>query len=97
LKQSSWATPFAIEDRIYFFGQQGLVSVLAAGREFQLLAENESWNDDTLPVESAMPEETSEERRRGAAMFSKPTLYGVAVAHGTLLLRVGNCLIAIRD
>lgn len=73
------------------------MTVLAAGREFKVLAENESWTEETLPTESGLPEETSEERRRGASMFSKPTLYGAAVANGTILLRVGNCLVAIRE
>ncbi len=95
--QSSWATPIGVGDRIYFFGQQGLVTVLAAGREFKVLAENESWTEETLPAEPGLPEETSEERRRGVSMFSKPTLYGAAVANGTIVLRVGNCLVAIRE
>ena len=97
LKQSSWATPIAIDERIYFFGQEGLVTVLAAGREFKVLAENESWTAETLPAEPMLAEETSEERRRAASMFSKPTLYGAAVANGTIIMRVGNCLIAVRD
>ena len=97
IQQSSWATPIASGDHIYFFGQQGLVTILAAGREFKVIAENESWSKDTLPPEPGLPEEASEERRRGAAMFSKPTLYGAAVAANTIVLRVGNCLIAIRE
>ncbi len=97
IKQSCWATPIAVADRIYFFGQQGLVTVLAAGREFKIIAENESWNNDTLPAEVPLGEETSEERKAAAAMFSKPTLYGAAVAEGTIVLRVGNCLIAVRN
>ncbi|MCO8121932.1 PQQ-like beta-propeller repeat protein [Stieleria sp. TO1_6] len=97
IDQPSWATPIASGDRIYFFGQQGRVTVLAAGPEFKVLAENESWNDDSLPAEPMLAEEKSEERRRAAAMFSKPTLYGVALGGDALLLRVGNCLICIRD
>ncbi len=97
IEQPCWATPIAAGDRIYFFGQQGAVTVLAAGREFEVLAENQSWSDDTLPAEPPLPEEESEERRRAAAMFSKPTLYGAAVAEGTIVLRVGNGLIAVRQ
>lgn len=93
--QSCWATPIAIGDRIYLFGQQGLVTVLGAGREYRVLAENESWNEQTLPAEKPLAEESSEERRRGASMFSKPTLYGAAVADGGFILRVGNRLIRI--
>ena len=97
IKQSSWATPIARGDRIYFFGQHGLVTVLATGREFKVLAENESWTQETLPPETALSEEASEERQQAAAMFSKPTLYGAANADGKIVLRVGNCLIAIAD
>lgn len=97
IEQSCWATPIAVGDRIYFFGQQGLVTVLAAGREFKILAENESWNEGTLPAEAPLGEETSEERKAAAAMFSKPTLYGAAAVDGTLVMRVGNCVIAVRD
>ncbi len=97
IKQSCWATPVGVGDRVYFFGQQGLVTVLASGREFKVLSENESWTEETLPQEAALAEETSQERQRGVAMFSKPTLYGAAVAGGTIVLRVGNCLIAVRE
>jgi len=98
LEQSCWATPIASGDRVYFFGQQGLVTVLASGREYNVLAENESWSDETLPKEPELAEETTEQRRQASAMFSKPTLYGAALAaEATLVLRVGNCLIAIRE
>ncbi|MCM2372150.1 outer membrane protein assembly factor BamB family protein [Aporhodopirellula aestuarii] len=96
IEQSSWATPIGVGDRVYFFGQQGVVTVLAAGREFKVLAENESWSEETLPRELELAGETTEERRRGAAMFGKPTLYGAAIANDTIVMRVGNCLIAVR-
>ncbi|TWT73049.1 outer membrane protein assembly factor BamB family protein [Allorhodopirellula solitaria] len=96
IEQSCWATPIAVGDRIYCFGQQGVVTVLAAGPEFKVLAENETWNEETLPAAEPMAEETSEERKRAAAMFSKPTLYGAAAVDGTFVIRVGNCLIAVR-
>lgn len=51
----------------------------------------------TRPPSEPLAEETSEERKRAAAMFSRPTLDGVAAAGRTWVLRVGNCLIAIRD
>ena len=36
-----WASPLYADGKIYFFSQEGYVSVISAGREFQLLAENE--------------------------------------------------------
>ncbi|WP_404307231.1 outer membrane protein assembly factor BamB family protein [Neorhodopirellula lusitana] len=96
IEQSCWATPVAAGDRIYFFGTGGTVTVLSAGREFKVLAENETWTDESLPKEQPLAEEKSEERRRGVAMFSRPTLYGVAVASDAFLIRVGNALICVR-
>jgi len=97
LEESSWATPVGVGERVYFFGKDGVVTVLAAGRDYQVLAENESWTDQTLPDEPALGEESSEQRRRAAAMFSKPTLYGFAIANRTIYLRVGNALLAARQ
>jgi len=42
-----WASPVYADGKLYFSGQKGVVSVVAAAREFQLLAENrfeESFN-----------------------------------------------------
>jgi len=36
-----WASPVYADDKLYFVGQKGTVTVLAASREFQLLAENQ--------------------------------------------------------
>ncbi|MCC6508622.1 MAG: PQQ-like beta-propeller repeat protein [Pirellulaceae bacterium] len=90
-KQSCWATPYAVGDRIYFFGKDGLTSVIAAGRQFKVLAENQLWGPDDLPAEAGAPaSESTEERRRAAAMFSGPTLYGFAVAKNRFVIRIGN-------
>jgi len=35
-----WASPVYADGRIYFSGKKGVVSVIAAAREFRLLAEN---------------------------------------------------------
>ncbi len=97
IKQSCWATPIAVGDRIYFFGKEGLVSVIAAGPEFKVLAENELFDPDQLPPETTqLGEETTEERRRASAMFSKPTVYGVAVSGNQFLARIGNQVICVR-
>jgi outer membrane protein assembly factor BamB len=90
-KQSCWATPYAVGDRIYWFGKDGLVTVIAAGREFKVLAENQLWSPDDLKPEDAGPaSESTEERRNAAAMFSGPTLYGYAVANNRFVIRIGN-------
>ncbi|QDV23729.1 outer membrane protein assembly factor BamB family protein [Aureliella helgolandensis] len=95
-KQSSWATPLAVDDRIYFFGKEGITTVVRAGREFEELAANQLWNPEDIPPTANTPaDESNEERRRSAAMFSKPTLYGCAVANDRLLLRIGNRLYCV--
>ncbi|MGB7325368.1 MAG: pyrrolo-quinoline quinone, partial [Rubripirellula sp.] len=88
---------FAIDDRIYLFGKDGVTTVLKAGREFRTLVENVTWNPESLPAESPMPEENSEERRQATAMFSKPTLYGYAVTSDAFFARVGNAILCCRQ
>jgi len=71
--------------------------VLAAGPEFKILAENVLWEPDSIkPPENAGATETTEERRRAAAMFSGPTVYGVAIADGNIVLRIGERLFCVR-
>lgn len=97
VKQSSWATPLAAADRVYFFGKDGLTSVLATGPEFKILHENKLWADDAPPVNNLPTgEEDTEERRQAAGAFAKPTLYGVAAVNGHLVLRTGSQLFCIR-
>ncbi len=45
-KQSCWATPIGIGDRVYFFGKEGITTVLAAGPEYKVIAENDLWNPE---------------------------------------------------
>jgi outer membrane protein assembly factor BamB len=97
-KQSCWATPFAMGDRVYFFGKEGITSVLAAGPEFKVLSENVLWDPDSIkPDENAGAKEPTEERRRAAAMFSGPTVYGVAIANESLVIRLGDRLFCVRE
>jgi outer membrane protein assembly factor BamB len=96
--QSCWATPVGIGDRVYFFGKDGLTTVLAAGPKFEVLAKNQLWDPDQVTVDpQAGANEGTEERRRAAAMFSGPTIYGVAVAEGFMVIRVGEQLYGIHE
>ncbi|HBN76379.1 MAG TPA: pyrrolo-quinoline quinone [Planctomycetaceae bacterium] len=98
LAQSAWATPVGIGDRIYVFGRDGLTIVIKAGREFEVLSENSLWTEDSPPVNNTpTAEEETEERRRAAVMFSRPTVYGVAIVNGSILLRTGSKLFCIRN
>jgi outer membrane protein assembly factor BamB len=96
-QSSCWATPVGIGDRIYIFGKDGLTTVLAAGREFTVLAENKLWNPgDIAPTPLSPADQASEERRGGAAMFGGPTVYGAVIAGNDWIVRVGNRLFCIR-
>lgn len=97
-KQSCWATPLPLGDRIYFFGKDGVTTVLAAGPEFKELATNELWPADSPPTDNGAPkpDETSAERKQASAMFSGPTQYGVAAVNGSLLIRVGSHVYCLR-
>jgi len=98
IRQSCWATPLGRGDRIYFFGKDGLTSVLRAGPEFELLAENQLWDPSTVkPDPAKIAAEKTEERRRAAANFSGRTVYGVAAVNGTLLVRTGDVLYCLRQ
>lgn len=97
VKQSSWATPLAVADRVYFFGKDGLTTVIANTKEFNILQENKLWTDDAPPANNLPKgEEDTEERRQAAGAFAKPTLYGVAAVNGHLVLRTGSQLFCIR-
>ncbi len=97
-KQSCWATPIGIGDRVYFFGKEGITTVLAAGPEYKVIAENDLWNpEDFKADEEAGAKEPTEERRRAAAMFSGPTIYGVAVTDNNFLIRIGDRLFCVRQ
>lgn len=54
LGQPCWATPLGLGDRIYFPGKDGLTTVIAAGREFRVLAENELFDGATEVGEADM-------------------------------------------
>jgi outer membrane protein assembly factor BamB len=96
--QSCWATPVGLGDRVYFFGKDGLTSVIAAGPEFKLLAENRVWNPESVkPDQSIIDREADPKRKAGAAMHALPEIYGVAVISGSLLIRTGTDLYCVRQ
>ncbi|WP_146512266.1 outer membrane protein assembly factor BamB family protein [Thalassoglobus neptunius] len=97
ISESCWATPIGVGERVYFFGKSGTTSVLRSGREFEVLAENKLWTEENPPVNNVpVAEEETEERRSAQAMFSAPTLYGVAVANDSFILRTGSQLFCVR-
>jgi outer membrane protein assembly factor BamB len=41
--EAAWATPIAVDDRIYCFGKGGSFTVLKAGPNFEVLSEGRTW------------------------------------------------------
>jgi outer membrane protein assembly factor BamB len=63
-KQSCWAAPLGFGDRVYLFGKDGMTTVLAAGPEFRILAENQLWEpDETEPEDSGSTSAGTAERK----------------------------------
>lgn len=97
LKQSCWATPLGIGNRVYFFGKDGVTAVLAAGPKLEVLAENTLWDAEQVkPDPAAAAAQDTPERRAAAPMFSGATQYGVAAVDGSLLVRTGETLYCLR-
>lgn len=73
LGQPCWATPLGIGDRIYFPGKDGLTVVIAAGREFQILAENELFEGATAAGEADLKRRAESEHKRSSGSSSSET------------------------
>lgn len=98
IKQSCWATPLGVGDRVYFFGKDGVTTVLKAGPKFEVLAENQLWDPASIkPDPAKAAAEDTEERRRAAANFGGRVQYGVAAVNGSLLIRTGEVLYCVRQ
>jgi outer membrane protein assembly factor BamB len=46
LDNQQWATPVGAGHRVYFFGKDGITTVLKAGPEFEKVASNRLWGED---------------------------------------------------
>ncbi len=97
-KQSCWATPIGIGERVYFFGKSGTTTVIAAGPKFEVLAENQLWDPDKTQVDSANKVETKDANgERLAKQFDGVKQYGAAVVDGRLLIRTGSTLYCVAE
>jgi outer membrane protein assembly factor BamB len=97
IKQSCWATPLGVGDRVYFFGKDGQTTVIRSGPKFEVLAENQLWDPAAQrPDPAKAAAEDTEEKKKAAAMFSGSTQYGIAAVSGTLLIRTGEQLYCLR-
>jgi outer membrane protein assembly factor BamB len=77
---SNWATPIGASSRVYVFGKSGETTVLAAGPEEKVLAENKLWQS---------------EGDGGPGGFAGEIQYGVAVTDAGFVVRTGTRLFLI--
>ena len=83
LPQDAWATPAAIGGRLYFFGKDGVTAVLNPSDEYEVLAENTLF--------------AKEDAGRGGGGFGGNIQYGAAPAGDTLVIRINEKLVAVRE
>ena len=86
LDHSVWATPVGVADQVYFIGEDGTTTVIAASDKFEVLSKNALW-------ESAEPAAAN----NPGAMLKKDRQYAVVVVGDSLLIRRGDKLYCIRQ
>ena len=85
LAESNWATPIGIKNRIYVFGKDGTTTVLQAGPEKKVLAENRLW------VSAANGGNGDRGGFGGEIQYGvAPTPHGFVIRTGTRLFLVGT-------
>lgn len=94
LKQSCWATPLGVDDRIYFFGKSGHTTVIAAGPTFQVLAESDLWEPDEAKPTAA--ESSGLQQKGPPPELSGPVMYGYGIAGGSIVFRRGDRLYCVK-
>lgn len=97
-----WAQPIAEGDHIYLFHKDGRASVIGAGPEFRVVAENRLWTKDAPPRPARSfeyePEGPNDPRpRKPPAHYADPIVYGVAAADGAFYVRIGTHLYCVRS
>jgi outer membrane protein assembly factor BamB len=81
-----WATPLGIGSRIYFVGEEGSTTVIAAGPEYQKLASNQLWESAEAPVDENNPR----------SMLGRTRQYAVVAIPNALFIRRGDRLYCLR-
>lgn len=85
LDSSTWATPIAVGEQVFFFGRDGQVTALSGSGEGQTLTQ---WE--------ALPQPRSPSTEGGPTATSGTVLYAAAWLEETVLFRRGDRLYAVR-
>ena len=98
IAQSCWATPVGIGDHVFCFGKDGVTTVIKAGEKFEVVAQNQLWDPETVEKDNSLAEqETDPVRIRGAQMHAAPEVYAAIAVPGSWLIRTGHRLYCIRQ
>lgn len=81
-----WATPLAIGSRIYFVGEEGVTTVVAAGSEYRRLATNSLWESSDTPVEESNPR----------SMLGRTRQYAIVAIPSAMFVRRGDRLYCLK-
>ncbi|MEM7783073.1 MAG: serine/threonine protein kinase, partial [Planctomycetota bacterium] len=83
---SIWATPLVSKNGIYFFGKDGVTTILKPSDKLEIASDNSILEEDSQkPAAASGP----------GASFSGTVLYAAAVAKDKLLIRFGEKLFAV--
>lgn len=95
---SIWATPLAIGNRIYFAGKSGSTTVVEAGRQFRVLAQNRLWDSEGEATDSSKnAKQQSGDLRPAASEQKQRVQYAIATVPGRLLIRSGDAIHCISE
>lgn len=84
--ESCWAQPIGVEDRLYFFGKNGMTKVVKAGPEFEVIAENRLWKKKS---------DSSEKPDYSKSM--DPIVYSAIAVDGAFVVRLGTKMLRISN
>lgn len=98
-----WASPLAVGEHVYFFGKNGITTVIKAGPVFEKVASNALWETQN-PPKTKEPFSTTPNnpaaggppRASGNSDAFDPILYGYAALEGQLVIRLGSHLYCVR-
>lgn len=94
-----WASPVGAGERVYFFGKDGVTTVLKAGPKFEVVATNRLWAVEKASTNKPPKSDSEEKKPEGkepSAEYLDPIVYGVAAIDGTFFIRTGRALYCVR-
>lgn len=95
-----WAEPIAAGEHVYLFHKDGTTTLIKAGPQFEVVATNRLWKEDTPPLPNRSYEYEPQGRndtrpRKPAAHYLDPIVYGVAAVDGAFFIRLGTRLYCV--